>query len=402
MSHSSRCRAGFTLIELMVVIAIIAILAAILFPTISSARAKARRTQCMSNQKQIATAIIMYAHDHDIFPGRDWQGEMDLPGGTKLLKCPDVDEDMRISGIGMNAYLHSLRQDTVQRPQQVVLTCDSVNTSAVSADHQRHNGFAIYTRCDGSAHIAKTPAQGGRFAAGRFPLNPTIMAGTTEVAVSPDSFKDYPANTPIAKEFIVCGPYGSTDETLATTVPGDLLTQDYVGENELAKLSADDIPFPGEIAPRSEEIMLHSTDTAGNLLKTWQFGKTGSWAPTSGSAQDCVKMELAGNYGTQFYKRSTYAMVFVYSEEARNAQISFLIDDIGTIWMNGQEIFRDSGDPSDSTKVGDLNDELARNKVTRMLPKGISYFLFRCTNWTAGGAKFNISFDQPVRAGGTL
>jgi len=58
-------RTGFTLIELLVVIAIIAILAAILFPVFAQAREAARKTSCLSNQKQIATAILMYAGDHD-------------------------------------------------------------------------------------------------------------------------------------------------------------------------------------------------------------------------------------------------------------------------------------------------------------------------------------------------
>ena len=54
-------RTGFTLIELLVVIAIIAILAAILFPVFAQAREKARTTACLSNQKQIANAVLMYA-----------------------------------------------------------------------------------------------------------------------------------------------------------------------------------------------------------------------------------------------------------------------------------------------------------------------------------------------------
>ncbi len=56
---------GFTLIELLVVIAIIAILAAILFPVFSRAREQARKTQCLSNMKQIGTALMMYAQDWD-------------------------------------------------------------------------------------------------------------------------------------------------------------------------------------------------------------------------------------------------------------------------------------------------------------------------------------------------
>ena len=56
---------GFTLIELLVVIAIIAILAGILFPVFAQARAKARQVVCMNNEKQLATAMILYAQDYD-------------------------------------------------------------------------------------------------------------------------------------------------------------------------------------------------------------------------------------------------------------------------------------------------------------------------------------------------
>ena len=62
-------KTGFTLIELLVVIAIIAILAAILFPVFAQARSKARQTTCLSNEKQLGLAVLMYAQDFDeLFP----------------------------------------------------------------------------------------------------------------------------------------------------------------------------------------------------------------------------------------------------------------------------------------------------------------------------------------------
>jgi prepilin-type N-terminal cleavage/methylation domain-containing protein/prepilin-type processing-associated H-X9-DG protein len=82
--HSASRSGGFTVIELLVVIAIIAILAAILFPVFAQARAKARQTSCLSNERQIGLALLQYVTDYDEhFPmglgtaggKRTWAGE---------------------------------------------------------------------------------------------------------------------------------------------------------------------------------------------------------------------------------------------------------------------------------------------------------------------------------------
>jgi prepilin-type N-terminal cleavage/methylation domain-containing protein/prepilin-type processing-associated H-X9-DG protein len=56
---------AFTLIELLVVIAIIAILAAILFPVFSQAKAAAKKTADLNNEKQLVTAMLIYVGDND-------------------------------------------------------------------------------------------------------------------------------------------------------------------------------------------------------------------------------------------------------------------------------------------------------------------------------------------------
>jgi prepilin-type N-terminal cleavage/methylation domain-containing protein/prepilin-type processing-associated H-X9-DG protein len=75
---------AFTLIELLVVIAIIAILAAILFPVFAQARERARMSACLSNMRQIGSALMMYAQDYDeTLPYIRFH----CPGGAKGSHC---------------------------------------------------------------------------------------------------------------------------------------------------------------------------------------------------------------------------------------------------------------------------------------------------------------------------
>ena len=125
--HSEPGRNGFTLIELLVVIAIIAILAALLFPVFAQARENARRTQCLSNSRQIGMALSMYIQDYDKTTPTVWQDNIAnvLTDAWNLVQpytrnadvfyCPDrqdigcgaseglvEDPNLRCSGYGYN------------------------------------------------------------------------------------------------------------------------------------------------------------------------------------------------------------------------------------------------------------------------------------------------------------
>jgi len=117
MSIYNKKTNAFTLIELLVVIAIIGILAAMLLPALNTARERARSALCVTNLRQIGTAITMYADDHDDYyppgftgtglTGGDWTlfvgpyfvkavqnyGSLTAAGAagtSKVLVCPSV------------------------------------------------------------------------------------------------------------------------------------------------------------------------------------------------------------------------------------------------------------------------------------------------------------------------
>lgn len=70
--RAARRRTGFTLVELLVVIGIIALLISILMPALSKAREQANSIKCLSNQRNLGQALVMFTQEHGGFLPKAW------------------------------------------------------------------------------------------------------------------------------------------------------------------------------------------------------------------------------------------------------------------------------------------------------------------------------------------
>ncbi len=117
---------GFTLIEMLVVIAIIAILAGILLPALSRAKPVAREIHCMGSLRQMVQGLVMHTHDHEAYPVFNFNPAVSLATlywdqalhpytgalwNDQLYRCPDYrgltivgsEEGTHLGSYGYNA-----------------------------------------------------------------------------------------------------------------------------------------------------------------------------------------------------------------------------------------------------------------------------------------------------------
>ncbi len=128
-------------------------------PTFSQAQSSERKTQCLSNVKQLATAMNIYVADHGKFPKADqWVSELEeYLGSPDALKCPDDPSEAKCS-YGMNWALSGKPLSSVKNLASKVVIyetahpgdCPRGNKSDV-ASPPRHDGGNTYGYADGHA-----------------------------------------------------------------------------------------------------------------------------------------------------------------------------------------------------------------------------------------------------------
>jgi len=138
-------RSGFTLIELLVVISIIAMLIAILLPTISRARTSAQRTICLSNHRQLTSLILMYAEQHrGIFPPWHYNTVVDI--NTPGLGSGHVGWATRLTYVGLlsKAQNPAYTQNDLRYCPTLMNNGSIRPIVAYSGRNSTDNGFAHY------------------------------------------------------------------------------------------------------------------------------------------------------------------------------------------------------------------------------------------------------------------
>ncbi len=172
MNGAGKPRGGFTLVELLTVIGVIAVLVALLIPAAQAAREAARRGQCANNLKQLGLALHAY---HDTFgslpPGKPLDAAVNEAPSCWLRLLPFVDQVTVFNACNFSLPLLSDANSTIRSTAIATLACPSDPGAVVreaGASFIPNNGplprwfFTSYVGCFGSTDTSPTVVPDGR------------------------------------------------------------------------------------------------------------------------------------------------------------------------------------------------------------------------------------------------
>ena len=233
LQHSFQARAiqprGFTLVELMIAIVIVAVLVAISFPIAARVKGSARAVECISNVRQVGAALLAHAGDNHgkLIPlqpstnpdtgkrppiwtvqlaqeGYLWDGVGELPCGTGVWTCPDCDfvsnayggygvvegsifvyEELRPTGVSQPG---SLRLNQIKSPANTWLIGDA---AANVAQDPRKGWYAIWPQADRWSTHGPAPRHRGK-------VNVCMVDGHVE-ALTPEEIEQRELTTNVLR-----------------------------------------------------------------------------------------------------------------------------------------------------------------------------------------------------------
>lgn len=219
------CLRGFTIVEVLVVVAVIALLVAVLMPALSRTRAAAKSITCLNNLRSLGQAVSLYQHDYDFsFPlsshaagsinsPHAWLRSLEPYGITRAARqCPDdpfrtsrltsfaTNDHFEplVAGIDFNPFNHRTlpggreraytRFDRLPRPSRTVYSVETTGEGTVDHIHSvgwstaaevetsiavsRHFGSANYLYADARADSIRWTDLAAGFSANRNFLDP--------------------------------------------------------------------------------------------------------------------------------------------------------------------------------------------------------------------------------------